>query len=59
VITKSDGKEFHGDALFYGNFLKFVRETKKFPFTCGAPNGFSEPDAGFDLGRPIKKDPRI
>ncbi len=56
VITKSGGNEFHGDAFFYGNPQKFTRETKNFPFTGAAPNGFSEIDAGFDLGGPIKKD---
>jgi outer membrane receptor protein involved in Fe transport len=56
VITKSGGNEFHGDGFFYGNPKSFVRETKNFPFTGAAPNGFSELDAGFDLGGPIKKD---
>ena len=56
VITKSGGNEFHGDAFFYGNPQKFVRETKNFSFSGAAPNGFSELDAGFDLGGPIKKD---
>src|SRR5215475_14115030 len=56
VITKSGGNEFHGDAFFYGNPQKFTRETKFFPKTGSAPNGFSELDAGFDLGGPIKKD---
>ncbi|MCI0391225.1 MAG: TonB-dependent receptor [Acidobacteria bacterium] len=56
VITKSGGNEFHGDVFFYGNPQKFTRETKNFPFTGAAPNGFSEIDAGFDLGGPIKKD---
>src|SRR5262245_61364244 len=56
VITKSGGNEFHGDAFFFGNPQKFTRETKFFPKTGSAPNGFSELDAGFDLGGPIKKD---
>jgi hypothetical protein len=56
VITKSGGNEFHGDGFFYGNPQRFVRETKSFPFTGAASNGFSELDAGFDLGGPIKKD---
>jgi outer membrane receptor protein involved in Fe transport len=56
VITKSGGNEFHGDGFFYGNPQAFVRDTKNFPFTGSAPNGFSELDAGFDLGGPIKKD---
>src|SRR5262245_53038725 len=56
VITKSGGNEFHGDGFFYGNPQKFVRDTKNFSFTGAAPNGFSELDAGFDLGGPIKKD---
>jgi len=46
-------------ASSYGIPQKFVRENKNFPFTGEAPNEFSELDAGFDLGRPIKKDPRI
>ena len=33
----------------------FVRETKNFPLTGLAPNGFSEVDAGFDIGGPIIK----
>ena len=56
VITKSGSNEFHGDAFFYGNPKAFVRETKNFSFTGAAPNGFSEIDAGFDIGGPIKKD---
>jgi hypothetical protein len=46
-------------ASIYGNPQKFVRETKNFPFTGETPNEFPELDAGFDLGGPIKKDPRI
>jgi outer membrane receptor protein involved in Fe transport len=56
VVTKSGGNEFHGDGFFYGNPQAFVRETKNFPFTGAAPNGFSELDGGFDLGGPIIKD---
>src|SRR5262249_54697855 len=56
VITKSGGDELHGHGFFSGNPQKFVRETKNFSFTGAAPNGFSELDAGFDLGGPIKKD---
>jgi hypothetical protein len=59
VITKSGGNEFHDDGFFYGNPQKFVRETKNFPFTGEAPNEFSELDAGFVLGGPVKVDPRI
>jgi outer membrane receptor protein involved in Fe transport len=55
VITKSGGNEFHGDGFFYGNPQAFVRDTKNFPFTGAAPNGFSELDGGFDLGGPIIK----
>ena len=55
VITKSGGNEFHGDVFAYGNPSSFVRDTKNFPFTGLAPNGFSEVDAGFDIGGPIVK----
>ena len=56
VITKSGGNEFHGDIFAYGNPSSFVRDTKHFPFTGLAPNGFSEVDAGGDIGGPIIKD---
>ncbi|MBO0800596.1 MAG: hypothetical protein J2P31_17390, partial [Blastocatellia bacterium] len=56
VITKSGGNEYHGDAFFYGNPKQFTRATSNFPHTGAAPNGFSEVDAGFDMGGPIKKD---
>jgi outer membrane receptor protein involved in Fe transport len=55
VITKSGGNEFHGDVFAYGNPSSFVRDTKHFPFTGLAPNGFSEVDAGGDIGGPIIK----
>ena len=55
VITKSGGNEYHGDLFAYGNPSSFVRDTKNFPFTGLAPNGFSEVDAGGDIGGPIIK----
>src|SRR6185436_12311212 len=56
VITKSGGNEFHGDAFGYFTNKGLVRDTKQFPFTGSAPNGFSELDAGVDVGGPIMKD---
>src|SRR5947199_5432624 len=44
VITKTGGNEFHGDLFAYGLPSSFVRETKNFPFTGSAPNGYSEVD---------------
>src|SRR5947208_2135932 len=55
VITKSGGNEFHGDLFAYGLPSSFVRETKNFPLTGSAPNGYSEVDAGGDIGGPIIK----
>lgn len=56
VITKSGSNEFRGDAFGYFTTKALVRETKQFPFTGSAPDGFSEIDAGFDIGGPIAKD---
>ncbi|HEV2764389.1 MAG TPA: TonB-dependent receptor, partial [Pyrinomonadaceae bacterium] len=56
VVTKSGSNEFRGDAFVYFTPEGFVRETRSFPFTGAAPNGFSEVDAGFDIGGPIVKD---
>ncbi len=56
VITKSGGNEFHGDAFGYFSTKGLVRKTNEFPFVGSAPNGFSEIDAGIDVGGPIKKD---
>src|SRR5205823_7728403 len=47
--------EFHGDAFGFFGAKGLVRATKNFPKTGSAPNGFSETDAGFDVGGPIKK----
>jgi hypothetical protein len=56
VLTKSGGNDLHGDVFAYVSTKGLVRATKYFPFTGSAPNGFSELDAGFDLGGPVKKD---
>lgn len=58
VVTKSGGNDFRGDAYGYFGFKSLVREVKNtaIPFTGSAPNGFSEIDAGFDIGGPIVKD---
>ncbi len=56
VITKSGGNEVHGDIFGYGTTKSLVRAVKNFPFTGSAANGFSEIDAGGDIGGPIKKD---
>jgi hypothetical protein len=55
VITKSGGNEYHGDVFAYGLPKSFVRDTKNLPFTGLAPNGYSEIDAGVDIGGPIIK----
>jgi outer membrane receptor protein involved in Fe transport len=55
VITKSGGNDYHGDVFAYGLPQSFVRATKNFPFTGLAPNGYSELDAGADIGGPIIK----
>ncbi|HEY0320725.1 MAG TPA: TonB-dependent receptor [Pyrinomonadaceae bacterium] len=56
VITKSGGNEIRGDAYGYFTTKGLVRGTTSFPNTGSAPNGFSEIDAGIDIGGPIKKD---
>lgn len=56
VITKTGGNEFHGDIFAYGLPKNFVRDTGNFPLTGLAPNGYSELDAGGDIGGPIIKD---
>ncbi|MFS8084207.1 MAG: TonB-dependent receptor domain-containing protein, partial [Acidobacteriota bacterium] len=55
VITKDGTNEFHGDAFGYFTAKSFVRQTRQFPFVGSAPNGFSELDAGIDVGGPIIK----
>ena len=58
VITKSGSNEFRGDVFGYFTAKSFVREVKStaFPLTGAAPSGFSEVDAGVDVGGPIVKD---
>jgi outer membrane receptor protein involved in Fe transport len=58
VITKSGSNAVRGDAFVYFTPTGFVRSVKDtaIPRTGSAPNGFSEVDAGFDIGGPIKKD---
>jgi len=56
VLTKSGGNDLHGDVFAYFTTKGLVWGTKNFSSTGSAPNGFSELDAGFDLGGAIKKD---
>ncbi len=56
VLTKSGGNDLHGDGFAYFTTKGMVSGTKHFPFTGAAPNGFSEIDAGFDLGGALNKD---
>ncbi len=56
VTTKSGGNEVHGEVYGFGTTKGLVRAVKNFPFTGSAANGFSEIDAGGDVGGPIKKD---
>jgi outer membrane receptor protein involved in Fe transport len=58
VITKSGTNEFHGDVFGYFTTENLVRDVKTtaIPRTGAAPNGFSEVDAGADIGGPIIKD---
>jgi outer membrane receptor protein involved in Fe transport len=58
VITKSGSNDFRGDVFGYFTARSFVREVKQsaIPRTGAAPNGFSEVDAGVDIGGPIIKD---
>jgi hypothetical protein len=56
VLTKSGGNDLHGDVFAYFTTKGLVRATKFFPSMGSAPNGFSELDAGFDLGGAFKKD---
>jgi len=56
VVTKSGGNNITGDAFAYFTTKSMVRNIKFTPFTGSIPESFSEIDAGFDIGGPIKKD---
>jgi outer membrane receptor protein involved in Fe transport len=56
VVTKSGTNEFHGDGFGYFTTKGLVRKVKNLPFTGAAASGFSEIDAGIDIGGPIVKD---
>ncbi|MBC8030319.1 MAG: TonB-dependent receptor [Pyrinomonadaceae bacterium] len=58
VVTKSGSNSFRGDAFAYFSTKSMVRSVKPeaIPFTGSAADGFSEIDAGFDIGGPIVKD---
>jgi outer membrane receptor protein involved in Fe transport len=58
VVTKSGSNDFRGDIFGYVTTQGMVREVKStaIPRTGSAPNGFSEVDAGFDIGGPIVRD---
>jgi outer membrane receptor protein involved in Fe transport len=58
VITKSGTNDIRGDIFAYFSTKGMVRGVKpeSLPFTGSAANGFSEIDAGFDVGGPIIKD---
>jgi outer membrane receptor protein involved in Fe transport len=58
VITKSGSNDIRGDVFAYFTSKSFVRDVKStaIPRTGAAPNGFSELDAGVDIGGPIIKD---
>jgi outer membrane receptor protein involved in Fe transport len=56
VITKSGGNEFRGDVFGYLTTKGMVAETKNFSNSTASFNGFSEVDAGFDIGGPIVRD---
>jgi hypothetical protein len=56
VITKSGGNEFRGDVFAYFTTKGMVRATENLSFSTSSNNGFSEVDAGFDIGGPIIKD---
>jgi outer membrane receptor protein involved in Fe transport len=58
VITKSGGNDVHGDVFGYLTAKSFVRDVKSsaLPLIGAASSKFSDLDAGFDIGGPIKKD---
>jgi outer membrane receptor protein involved in Fe transport len=56
VITKSGGNEFHGERFGYFSTKGLSARHQAVSFRRFAPNGFSEVDAGIDVGGPIAKD---
>jgi outer membrane receptor protein involved in Fe transport len=58
VITKSGSNEVRGDIFGYFQTKGLVRSVKPeaVPLVGASPQSFSEIDAGFDIGGPIKKD---
>ena len=56
VITKSGGNEFRGDVFGYFTTKGMVAEVKNLSNSTASNNGFSELDAGFDIGGPIMRD---
>jgi hypothetical protein len=56
VITKSGGNTIRGDVFGYFTSEGMVAETKNFSNSTASFNGYSELDAGVDVGGPIIKD---
>jgi len=56
VITKSGGNTIRGDVFGYFTSEGMVADTKHFSNSTASFNGYSELDAGVDIGGPIVKD---